>query len=148
MTELRAAAERAITEQVHPANWAHWVRLVLMAGPARDFIEAASPSAIIALLDAGPPAPPAPLDVKRVIRAIHSVAKRHRIVKDEPPPLSLMRIFGYSAAPDEMDAEIAHAYATEAKSAHEPGEPHRYQIECPCGQRGTIRLSVDPETAP
>ena len=45
-------------------------------------------------------------------------------------------------------AEIARAYATEAKSAHEPGEPHRYQIECPCGQRGTIRLSVDPETAP
>lgn len=34
----------------------------------------------------------------------------------------------------------------DALRSHEPGESHRYQIECEvCGQRGVIRLSVDPE---
>jgi hypothetical protein len=31
-------------------------------------------------------------------------------------------------------------------AAHESGETHRYRIECEvCGQRGTVRLSVEPE---
>jgi hypothetical protein len=53
---LSEAATRAIEEQVHPANWSYWVRLVLMAGPARDFIELASPTAIRALIESGEPA--------------------------------------------------------------------------------------------
>lgn len=33
--------------------------------------------------------------------------------------------------------------------AHEPGAQHRYRIRCiDCGQQGTIRLAVDPETVP
>ena len=32
---------------------------------------------------------------------------------------------------------------------HEPGDPHQYRITCVvCGEQGTIRLTVDPETAP
>lgn len=31
---------------------------------------------------------------------------------------------------------------------HEPGDSHQYRIACEvCGERGTIRLTVDPETA-
>jgi hypothetical protein len=33
--------------------------------------------------------------------------------------------------------------------AHKPGDPHQYRITCEvCGERGAIRLTVDPETAP
>jgi hypothetical protein len=36
-----------------------------------------------------------------------------------------------------------------APPTHQPGEPHRYRIECEvCGQTGVIRLSVDPESVP
>jgi hypothetical protein len=49
--DLRTLAEKATSEQVHPANWSHWVRMILMAGPARNFVEAASPDVILALLD-------------------------------------------------------------------------------------------------
>lgn len=49
--ELRRLAEQATDRQVHPVNWGWWVRNTLMAGPARDFVAAASPSATIALLD-------------------------------------------------------------------------------------------------
>jgi hypothetical protein len=36
----------------------------------------------------------------------------------------------------------------EAAGEHNPGDHHQYQITCEiCGIRGTIRLSVDPETA-
>jgi hypothetical protein len=32
--------------------------------------------------------------------------------------------------------------------AHGDGEPHRYRIECEvCGQRGTVNLSIEPQTA-
>lgn len=32
------------------------------------------------------------------------------------------------------------------KRQHEPGDLHRYRIECEvCGQQGTIRLSIDPD---
>lgn len=31
---------------------------------------------------------------------------------------------------------------------HKPGDPHQYEIACVvCGERGTLRLTVDPETA-
>ncbi len=31
---------------------------------------------------------------------------------------------------------------------HKPGDPHQYRLTCEvCGDRGTIRLTVDPETA-
>lgn len=33
--------------------------------------------------------------------------------------------------------------------AHKPGDPHLYRIECEvCGQRGTVRLSVEPQASP
>lgn len=32
---------------------------------------------------------------------------------------------------------------------HQPGDPHQYEIACKvCDQHGTLRVSVDPETAP
>lgn len=31
---------------------------------------------------------------------------------------------------------------------HKPGESHAYRIECEvCGQRGTVNLSIEPQTA-
>jgi len=50
--QLLALAEAATTRQVHPANWSHHVRMVLMAGPARDFMEMASPTLITAMIEA------------------------------------------------------------------------------------------------
>jgi hypothetical protein len=50
------------------------------------------------------------LDVELVKRAVVNVAKRHGLAKDPPVPLSVARIFGYSAAPAVMDAEIAAEY--------------------------------------
>ena len=49
--EIRRVATFAIEEQVHPDNWSWWVTHQLMGGPARDFIEAASPSLVLRLLD-------------------------------------------------------------------------------------------------
>ncbi len=32
---------------------------------------------------------------------------------------------------------------------HEPGESHRYDLRCSvCGERGLIRVTIDPETTP
>lgn len=71
-----------------------------------------------ALAATTPPAPAeAPLDVPRVAQAIAAVAKRHGVVKDPPPPLALMRIYGYTTAPAVMDAEIAAEYARLAPQA-------------------------------
>lgn len=43
------------------------------------------------------------------------------------------------------DAALAPA---PSEPRHEPGDPHQYRITCEvCGERGTIRLTVDPETA-
>lgn len=52
-----------------------------------------------------------PLDVRRVVKAIENVAARHGIKKDPPMPYALMRIYGYSTTPDDMDAQIAAEYA-------------------------------------
>lgn len=44
----------------------------------------------------------------------------------------------------EAHAAILDAYP----DGHKPGDQHRYLIECSvCGERGTIRLSVDPQAA-
>jgi hypothetical protein len=52
------------------------------------------------------------LDVRAVVQAIANVAKRHGVTKDPSPvPLSLMHIYGYTAATPDMDAEIATEYA-------------------------------------
>jgi hypothetical protein len=72
--DLAALAERAISQQVHPANWSYWVRQVMMAGPARDFIEAASPSAVLAIFAALPVSPTDGLDVERLAEVIHNEA--------------------------------------------------------------------------
>lgn len=63
----------------------------------------------VAEINASTPEPA--LDVERVKRAVVNVAKRHGLAKDPPIPLSVARIYGYSAAPAEMDAEIAREYA-------------------------------------
>lgn len=45
----------------------------------------------------------------------------------------------------------AHAAIRDAypSAGHKPGDPHRYLLECAvCGQRGTVRLSVEPESQP
>lgn len=51
------------------------------------------------------------LDVGRVKQAVENVARRHGLQADPPIPYSVARIFGYSAAPAVMDAEIADEYA-------------------------------------
>lgn len=51
LAKLRSLAEAAIAKQVHPANWDFWAKHVLERGPARDFVEAASPQTLLALLD-------------------------------------------------------------------------------------------------
>lgn len=53
----------------------------------------------------------APLDVPRVALAVRNVAARHGIKADPAIPFSVARIWGYSAAPLTMDAEIAAEYA-------------------------------------
>lgn len=50
------------------------------------------------------------LDVERVKRAVVNIAVRHGLAKDPPIPLSVARIWGYSKAPIEMDAEIVAEY--------------------------------------
>ncbi len=65
----------------------------------------------------------------------------------------------------ELDAEAAHQIIESLKltrdakfgqdaaqpappEAHEPGDNHQYEIACKvCGERGVIRLTVDPERA-
>jgi hypothetical protein len=37
--------------------------------------------------------------------------------------------------------------APPAPLTHEPGEPHRYELECPCGQRGMVTVSIEPQVA-
>jgi hypothetical protein len=61
----------------------------------------------------------APLDVRRVVKAIENVATRHGLKKEPPAPLA--RIYGYSTTPDDMDEQIAAEYARLAP--HEASEP-------------------------
>ena len=65
------------------------------------------------------------LDVRRVAQAITNIAVRNGVVKD-PPPQSLFGIFGYSAAPAEMDAKIAREYAALA------AQPVPRETVCSC----------------
>ena len=48
------------------------------------------------------------------------------------------------------DADIDLEYTpiiTPILKKHEPGDPHQYRITCKvCGERGMIRLTIDPET--
>ena len=46
----------------------------------------------------------------------------------------------YGPSPD------TRAEAVPVAESHKPGEAHRYRIECEvCGERGTVRLSVEPQ---
>lgn len=54
---------------------------------------------------------------------------------------------------DDMDRATHNAWLQALDAAqpekHEPGESHRYQIECSvCGQRGQVQLSVEPQAVP
>ena len=57
----------------------------------------------------------------------------------------------WSAEPDLLiESAISDVRAIRGFSAsdrpHEPGEPHRYRIDCTiCGQPGTVRVSVEPQ---
>jgi hypothetical protein len=64
-----------------------------------------------------PPTEPAGLDVERVKRAIANIAARHGLTRDPAVPLALARIYGYSTATAEMDAEIAAEYARLSEAA-------------------------------
>lgn len=76
--DLRARAVAAIENEVHPANWHYWINLVMMGGPARTFIEMASPTLVIAMLDARSAALPT-LEVERLRAALaYAYAEGHR----------------------------------------------------------------------
>jgi hypothetical protein len=56
-------------------------------------------------------ATPTGIDIGRMKQAVTNIAVRHGVVKDPPAPdWSLMHLYGYSAAPADMDAEIAAEY--------------------------------------
>jgi len=66
---LRELALAATDKQVHPTHWRTWVELVMGSSPSREFVAAASPSVVLALLDR---LRVAPLDVERLAIALHS----------------------------------------------------------------------------
>lgn len=44
------------------------------------------------------------------------------------------------------EAEAAERALRGPAGEHAPGDPHQYRITCKvCGERGTIRLSIEPE---
>lgn len=50
---------------------------------------------------------------------------------------------------DAFDDAVDAVHAALPRRDHESGEAHRYRLECEdCGEQGTLRVSVDPATAP
>jgi hypothetical protein len=49
--------------------------------------------------------------------------------------------------PSKMLRDDQFSKTVRTPDAHKPGDPHQYKLICEvCGEHGTIRVSVDPET--
>lgn len=82
------------------------------------------------------------MNEERLIAALK--AADERIAREHPE--TAVEMTGDEAEVGRRD--YARALVAEYFEQHEPGANHEYEIECRvCGQRGMIRLSVDPPTA-
>lgn len=122
MTDRLAEARREV-EGLHdwrpPADtWAFEHGHCAFKGCSQKPEAHTSRTTVLAIIDS---LAPTGLDVRRVVKAIHNVAKRHNVVKDPPPDQSLLRIYGYSTTIPDSDAEIAFEYARLTAESGEPG---------------------------
>ena len=78
------------------------------------------------------------------LRAIPDIIIEWRSFPDRSKPVTIEDLCAaILAAEPRLHLDPAGAVSVDE---HKPGDPHQYRITCSiCGERGTIRLTVDPE---
>jgi hypothetical protein len=89
----------------------------------------------------------AALDGWTLVRDLDWAAGVTAIGREKECEAEIERLQDQIARQASASPELAAAFDA-VRAAHKPGDSHRYRITCEvCGERGTIRLTVDPETA-